>query len=210
MKDLFFDLDGTLVDSSEGIINCFKLTFQSVNLPIPELDTLRTFIGPPLESTFAKYGDQNLVDKMMSIYRRHYRDKGVNQVKLYEGIINSLNILKSQNYQLYIATSKNQEMAVKMLTDLSIIDLFEGIYGALEDSFHKADILKRAIEQRQINPKQALMIGDTHFDMVGGKAVNMTCLGVLWGFGAKESLLEHGADHLVKEPTQIPELILSL
>ena len=203
MKHLFFDLDGTLVDSSEGIINCFILTFKAVNLPVPDLTTLKTFIGPPLELTFSQYGDQFLVDKMLSTYRQHYRDEGVNQVAIFDGIEDCLTKLKSSGYQLYVATSKNQDMAVKMLADLSIDHYFDGVYGALETSYHKADILKRAIHDQQLNPRQALMIGDTHFDMVGGKTVGMACLGILWGFGDEEGLVKHGADAIIDSPAKL-------
>lgn len=209
MKDLFFDLDGTLVDSSEGIISCFTKTFTDLGLHPPDLSTLKTFIGPPLETSFSQFGDRSFIEKASTIYRQHYHDKGVNQVKLYEGIIPSLRDLKDKGYRLYIATSKNEELAIKMLTNLSIIPLFDGVYGAKKDSYTKSDILKRALIDKEIVSFQALMIGDTSFDMIGAKNLDMNALGVLWGFGQEDELVASGADKTISKPKDILKAVES-
>lgn len=210
MKYIFFDLDGTLVNSSEGIIKCFKLTFSDLGHEIPDLPTMKTFIGPPLEVTFSQFGDDHFTEKALSIYRQYYRDKGVNQVSLYDGIVSALESLKSKGYSLYIATSKNHEMAVKMVDNLNISQHFESIFGALENSFTKTDILHRAIQELNIDISQALMIGDTKFDILGGKNVGMKTMGVSWGFGLIPTLVENGADLICHHPSELNNLIHQL
>lgn len=210
MKHLFFDLDGTLADSSKGIFNCFTLTFTELGIDLPESSVVKTFIGPPLETTFAQFGDDEFVHQALSIYRQHYRDKGVNQAELYPAIKDCLEELQTAGYQLYVATSKNEPMAVKMLTELSIADYFQAVFGALETSYSKADILKRALTRYKIPVAEALMIGDTHFDITGAKSLGMRSLGVTWGFNSRQTLVDSGADEVITQPRDIIKTVESL
>lgn len=206
MKHLFFDLDGTLADSSEGILACFTATFTDLSVPIPDLEVLKSFIGPPLETSFALFGDAAFVEKAVTIYKQHYEAGGVYQAALYSGIPEALEQLTQAGYPLYVATSKNEPMAVKMLENLQIASYFRGVFGSLGND-HKADVLQRGIQTFSLTADQAVMIGDTHFDMIGGQTVGTQTLGVTWGFGTEESLLNSGAQLIAHTPEDIQKLL---
>ncbi|MGT2756749.1 HAD-IA family hydrolase [Streptococcus ovuberis] len=206
MKHLFFDLDGTLANSSPGIINSFTKTFTDLGIPLPNGETLKSFIGPPLETSFAHFGDLTFVNQAGDIYRHHYQSDGVYQVTLYDDIAETLKVLKNTGHKLYVATSKNQPMAIKMLQNLNIDHYFVEIFGSLGKD-HKADVIKRGLDKYELTPPETYMIGDTHYDMVGGKSLNLNTIGVTWGFGSEQSLLENGADFLIHQPLELLDLL---
>ena len=105
MKYIFFDLDGTLVDSSEGIETTFLHTFKLLGVPAPDKETIRTFMGPPLEVTFTNHLPKELVTKAVEIYRTYYKEIGQQQTYLYPGIKELLQQLKELGYHLFITTS---------------------------------------------------------------------------------------------------------
>lgn len=202
MKHLFFDLDGTLVDSSKGILNCFTKTFTELKVEVPPLEVLKTFIGPPLEVSFANFLEKDQVNQAVTIYRQHYQDFGIHQVSLYDGFPQALDCLIDKGVKLYIATSKHEPMAIQMLTDLGINDKFTGIFGSLGND-SKADVIQRGLDTYRISIDEAVMIGDTLYDMVGGKSLGLKTIGVTWGFGSKDSLLENGADDIINDPSEL-------
>ena len=171
MKYIFFDLDGTLVDSSEGIETTFLHTFNELGVPAPDKKTIRTFMGPPLEVTFTNHVPKELVTKAVEIYRTYYKETGQQQTYLYPAIKELLHQLKGLGYHLFITTSKNQEVSLEIAHSLGISGYFEGIYGSIPGSMHKADIIQRVMTDYQIPPAEACIIGDTKFDIIGGKNI---------------------------------------
>ncbi|MGT2887854.1 HAD hydrolase-like protein [Streptococcus didelphis] len=208
MNSILFDLDGTLVDSSLGIINAFQETFDKLQLLTPDVKVLSSYIGPPLETTFANYFDnQNDIQEAIGHFRNYYKAYGVYQVKLYEDIKKLLDKLTEANKDLYITTSKHEPMAYLMLKELGIHHYFKAIYGATEQRFVKVDLINACLKDFQIKPSDAVIIGDTLFDMIGGKRAHISCLGVTWGFGSEEELLKNGANIIAHTPLEIQDLI---
>ncbi|VTS26957.1 5'-nucleotidase [Streptococcus pseudoporcinus] len=204
MKNILFDLDGTLVDSSKGIINAFTYTFTNINLEVPDVNLLSTYIGPPLETTFSSYfSNQEDIDLAIGHFRKYYQDLGVYQVIMYEGIEEMLAQLTNSGYHLFVTTSKHEPMALHMLEELGIQTYFSGIYGSLPDRFIKADVIKACLEQENISASESLIVGDTPFDIIGGKSAGITTLGITWGFGSEIDLVKAGADYINHTPSQI-------
>ena len=207
LKYIFFDLDGTLVDSSKGIQESFEYSFKQLGKECPEESIIKSFMGPPLEVSFASVLEESQVPEAISYYRSFYKEKGIWGVRLYEGIPELLTQLKEAGYQIYVTTSKNQPTAQDLLANLAISEQFDDIFGSLPDSFHKADVLRRALRTLDANPEETIIIGDTKFDIIGGKEVGISTLGVLWGFGNQKELLENGADLLANSPKHILKIL---
>ena len=203
MKYIFFDLDGTLVDSSEGIETTFLHTFKLLGVPAPDKETIRTFMGPPLEVTFTNHLPKELVTKAVEIYRTYYKETGQQQTYLYPAIKELLHQLKGLGYHLFITTSKNQEVSLEIAHSLGISGYFEGIYGSIPGSMHKADIIQRVMTDYQIPPAEASIIGDTKFDIIGGKNIGIHTIAVSWGFAPLEDLKAQRPDTIIYHPLEL-------
>ena len=165
MQALLFDLDGTLVDSSKGIANSFQHTFDELKFPQPDAKTIRSFMGPPLISSFKATLPNSLVDQAVTIYRQYYHKKGQYESTLFPHITEALTALKNEGLQLYVTTSKYEPVALQMCQDLEIANYFNGIYGSSSDRVHKADVIQYALSTNSISSNKALIIGDTKFDL---------------------------------------------
>lgn len=207
-QQLFFDLDGTIIDSSEGIYSSIRYALEKLAHPPLSTDALRSFVGPPLIDSFRDLGfTEDKAQRAVNYYRENYRDKGMFQVKPYEAIEKTLAML-SETHEIFIATSKPEIFAKEILAYLGFNDYFKGIYGAdLENKRgEKAAVLAYALEKANGNAS-ALMIGDRSHDILGAKANGLSAIGVLYGFGSKEELLSAGAVALAEQPLELLELI---
>ena len=128
IKNLFFDLDGTLTDSSEGIVNCAIHALKYFNLPIPDRKQLLEFIGPPLRYTFPKYVKESDVEKAVQVYRERYVTIGKFENKPYDGIHELLTDLKNAGYNLYVATSKTETQTYEILEKFDLLKYLAPLY----------------------------------------------------------------------------------
>lgn len=207
-KHILFDLDGTLVNSSEGIINAFTYSFSKMNTEVPDKTLLSTFIGPPLETSFkAFFPDQEKLDQAIYHFRTFYKKTGVGQTHLYPNIKDLLQQLKVLNLSLYVTTSKFEPMATRMLEELDIDTYFDNIYGATASRFHKSDVIKDCLLDNNIAISDAVIIGDTKFDIIGAKEVGIKSIGATWGFGTAEELLVSKADAIINYPFDLVNLL---
>lgn len=204
MSFILFDLDGTLVDSSRGIKNAFHYAFRQLNFPLPSDEVLRTFIGPPLEDSFRRYfSDELEVSKAVTIYRDYYNEKGVYEVELYPDVTRMLDRLTTYGHKLYITSSKNEPMISVMLSHLGILGYFTNVYGDTATRTNKTAVIAACLAEENVPLDQAIIVGDTKYDMIGGKNTGIGTIGVTWGFGLEEELLLNGADCLCHSPLEI-------
>ena len=199
---IFFDLDGTLVDSSIGIHNAFSSTFKELGVPCPDAKTIRSFMGPPLESSFETCLPKEKISEAVQTYRSYYKEKGIYEAQLFPQIVDLLEKLSS-NYPLYITTTKNTPTAQEMTKNLGIHHFFEGIYGSSPETPHKADVIRHTLKTHQLAPEQVIIIGDTKFDMLGAQETGMQKLAVTWGFGEQADLLNYQPDYIAHKPSDI-------
>lgn len=199
---IFFDLDGTLVDSSIGIHNAFTYTFKELGVPSPDAKTIRGFMGPPLESSFATCLSKDQISEAMQIYRSYYKAKGIYEAQLFPQIIDLLEELSS-SYPLYITTTKNTSTAQDMAKNLEIHHFFDGIYGSSPEAPHKADVIHQALQTHQLAPEQAIIIRDIKFDMLGARETSIQKLPVTWGFGEQADLLNYQPDYIAHKPLEV-------
>ena len=199
---IFFDLDGTLVDSSIGIHNAFSSTFKKLGVPCPDAKTIRSFMGPPLESSFETCLPKEKISEAVQTYRSYYKEKGIYEAQLFPQIVDLLEKLSS-NYPLYITTTKNTPTAQEMTKNLGIHHFFEGIYGSSPKTPHKADVIRHTLKTHQLAPEQVIIIGDTKFDMIGAQETGLKKLAVTWGFGENADLLIYQPDFIAHDPLEV-------
>ena len=202
LSAIFFDLDGTLVDSSIGIHNGFTYTFDQLGVPSPDAKTIRGFMGPPLETSFASCLPANQIETAIQLYRSYYKEKGVYEAQLFPQIKELLTELAKQ-YPLYITTTKNTPTAVDMTSYFGIDRLFDGIYGSSPQALHKADVIRQALTTHNLDPETVVIIGDTKFDMIGAQETGIKKLAVTWGFGDDKELMNFQPDWVAHQPTDI-------
>jgi len=202
LSAIFFDLDGTLVDSSIGIHNGFTYTFDQLGVPSPDAKTIRGFMGPPLETSFASCLPAYQVETAIQLYRSYYKEKGVYEAQLFPQIKELLTELAKQ-YPLYITTTKNTPTAVDMTSYFGIDRFFDGIYGSSPQALHKADVIRQALTTHNLDPETVVIIGDTKFDMIGAQETGIKKLAVTWGFGDEKELMNFQPDWVAHQPTDI-------
>lgn len=194
-KAILFDLDGTLTDSGEGIMNCAKLALEHYGLPIPSEAELRSFVGPPLHESFVRFGvPVEEADNAIKIYRSRYIPIGKFENHPYEGIRGVLEKLKALGHTLYVATSKPEGMSVDILKHFDLDKYFDMIAGASLDRSRssKEDVIAYLLNQCG-DYDEKVMVGDTAFDVIGAKAHGIPTVGVSWGYGKVEDMENAGA-----------------
>ena len=134
-KTILFDLDGTLTDSGEGIINCVIYALERCGLPIPPRDSLRYFVGPPLHESFVKQGvPADRAEEAVAGYRERYVPTGMFENTPYPGVRELLEQLKAEGYTLYVSSSKPEWMCVEILKHFDLAKYFAQICGATMDT----------------------------------------------------------------------------
>ena len=198
-KSILFDLDGTLTDSGEGIINCAIYTLEHYGLPIPSREELRVIVGPPLHESFVRFGvpeeeAENAVEK----YRERYIPIGAYENTPYPGIRELLERLQSEGHRLYVATSKPEGMSIDILKHFDLDKYFTKICGAsLDTSRSTKDAVIAYLLKECGAQENAIMVGDTAFDVLGAKTHGIPTIGVSWGYGTVESMEQAGAAQIV-------------
>lgn len=209
-KAILFDLDGTLTDSGEGIMNCAKFALEHYNLPIPSEAELRTFVGPPLHDSFIRFGvPAEEADNAVKIYRSRYIPIGAFENYPYEGICEVLEKLKAVGHTLYVATSKPEKMSIEILKHFCMHHYFDIICGASMDTSRssKADVIAYLLSQCG-DYDQKIMVGDTAFDVIGAKAHNIPTVGVSWGYGKVEDMENAGAFAIAHTMDELLNILL--
>ena len=214
MRDawIFFDLDGTLTDSGEGIIKCARLALSHYDIYPPTDEEMRVFVGPPLRDTFAKFGvPVSKVEEAVRIYRSRYTTVGKYENTPYEGILELLSRLRDEGYRLFVATSKPEDMAVDILNHFDMAKYFDMICGAVRtaDRDSKEKVISYLLDQapKDALPSSVVMVGDTHFDVVGANAHGIPTVGVAWGYGKAEDMLAAGAIAVADTPQALYDIL---
>lgn len=214
-KYLFFDLDGTLTDSHEGITKSVSYALVNLGYKEPEnLDDLFCFIGPPLKDSFMKYYDMDeaTATEAVRIYRERYSVTGLYENWPYEGIPELLSKLKKEGRVLIIASSKPTAFVLNILNKFELREYFDIVSGADFAGLkgEKEDVIKEALKQLEISQdklKEVVMIGDRHYDINGAKFFGIDSIGVNYGFKQSENELEEaGATYVVDTVEELAKL----
>lgn len=207
---LFFDMDGTLIDSEVGITRCVAHALSRMGLEVPSDEELRRWIGPSLRTSFAPLlHDAARVEQAVEHYRERFESHGWAEHTVYAGIDETVRALHAAGHRLAIVTAKNEPHARKIAAHLPFGHLFEEVIGATPDGSrsHKPELIGEALRRLALAPGQCVMIGDRHMDIEGARHHGMRGIGVLWGFGGEVELRAAGALHIAMTPTHLPMLL---
>ena len=207
IKYLFFDLDGTLTDSSEGIYNCIEYALNRYGVTVEDRSILRKYIGPPLTAAFSDYFTGERIQDAVLAYRERYKEIGWKENRVYDGIPEALARLKDAGYILVMATSKPETYAKWIAEFFDFAKYFDFICGASFDGTvaTKAEVFRHAMEESGARQEEIFMIGDRYYDVKGAMEFGVKTLGVTYGFGTKEELTEAGAAAIAETPAEIAE-----
>lgn len=209
---LFFDLDGTLIDSAEGIYACARHAMEAVGADVPDAAVLRSWIGPPLRDTFHLQfnEDAERATAALTAYRDLYAREGWCMFHVYAGIPELLSALADAGHRMAVVTSKGEAFAQKVLASLPFAERFETICGTSADGSRRAkpDLVAEALRRLDARAADAVMIGDRLYDILGARAHGLGSIGVLWGFGERAELEGAGADAVVESPQALERLLL--
>ena len=210
-KSILFDLDGTLTDSGEGIINCAILALEHYGLPIPSREEMRVFVGPPLTESFIQHGvPADKAEEAVAIYRSRYIPIGKYENNPFPGIRELLETLHEMGYKLYVATSKPEGMSIDILKHFDLDRYFTRICGASMDSSRNAkEAVIEYLMETTGERENMVMVGDTKFDVLGAKHHGIPCIGVSWGYGTVEDMENAGAAAIVHTPDELLKLLLA-
>lgn len=211
-KNILFDLDGTLTDPAIGITNSVMYALNKYNIKVSDRSELYKFIGPPLITSFKSYYGFTEAQAMdaVAFYREYYAPKGIYENVLYDDIPRMLNELKSMGCKIYLATSKPEDFAIKILKFFQIDQYFDFIGGATMDEKRttKIEVIKYVIEKGGIEDmSKAVMVGDREYDILGAHNVGMPSIGVLYGYGSLRELSGAGANYYANTAMDIVKIV---
>ena len=214
-RSVLLDLDGTLIDSQPGIIASSLAALRALGHDPGETLDIKSVIGPPLEdmllTLLQAHGDDR-IGEAVAAYRQHYSESGLLGSEAYPGISGALQEMRRAGLRIYLATSKREVFARRILENLKLATYFDGIYGSVPGGKldHKPELLAHILSEEDICASHSLMVGDRRHDIVGAHAVNMRGLGVLWGYGSRDELEAAGADQLVELTADLARVVLSI
>lgn len=206
--NILFDLDGTLTDPYQGITKCLVYALDRLGQPAPPPASLKWCIGPPLMKSFATLldtDDGDLVQKAVAFYRERFGSVGLFENEVYDGIHGMLHAVQKRGNTLYLATSKPQVYADRIVDHFGLRPYFTGVYGSERDGTRsdKPSLLAYVLKRASIPVSDAVMVGDREHDMIGAQANGMVGLGVLWGYGSREELASSGARRCAATPQEL-------
>jgi len=194
-----------LTDSKPGIVACIRYALEKLGTDIgPDID-LEPYIGPPLADTFASLCPGIDVELAIGFYRERFTSKGLYENSVYDGIEACLEKLKTRTESIFVATSKATVYSERIISHFGLDGYFKVIYGSHLDGRlgNKVELLSHLLQRENIDPADAVMIGDRKFDIIAARSNAIRSIGVLWGYGSERELREAGADELCRHPDQL-------
>ncbi|MEB9683639.1 phosphoglycolate phosphatase [Bacillus thuringiensis serovar pingluonsis] len=208
-----FDLDGTLTDPKEGIVNSVLYALKKVGIEELHISELDSFIGPPIQQSFVERYNMNEgeVERAVFYFREYLKQSGLLENNIYDGIPNLLKQLKDTGNHLFIATSKPTVLAEQVIEHFQLTNYFEDIIGSNLDGtrIKKEEIIAHILQtNEELNKEEIVMIGDRKHDIIGANQNGIASIGVLYGYGSETELTEVGVTHIANDVKELHHLCL--
>lgn len=204
---ILFDLDGTLTDPKIGITKSIAYALKFFDISIENLDSLCKYIGPPLVDSFMDFGfSKEKALEAVDKYREYFKDYGIFENEVYEGVAELLQKLKERKKKIMLATSKPEVFAKQILEHFGLLQYFDFVGGSEfnGDRAEKSEVIQYVLKEGKVTDKaKAVMIGDRKYDILGAKEVGIDSIGVLNGYGDQEELIAAGADAIVSSVCEL-------
>ncbi len=212
---LFFDLDGTLTDPKEGITKSVQYALEKEGYGKPPLESLMSFIGPPLHAEFCRYChvDEEEGKRLVSVYRERFATVGLFENKVFPGIVPMLARLQKAGKVLAVATSKPTVFTERILDKFDLTPYFDVVVGSNLDGSRcvKSQVIEEVINRLSLKEEdrpRCLMIGDRKHDIAGAKECGIASAGVLFGYSQDNELALAGADYLIPTVRRLEQFLL--
>ena len=213
---IFFDLDGTLTDSKEGVVNCVRYAAQKLGGPQLDDETVLKFIGPPLQDSFMRYcgfsAEKGL--EAVQVFRERYVPVGQYENRPGPGLVEMCRRLREKGYVLALASSKPEELCVSICDRFGFAPYLSATTDSPPDGdWEKADVIREAMRRlglTETDKPAILMVGDRKFDVLGAKECGIDCAGVeFFGYAAPGELAQAGAVAVVSNAEELEQFILT-
>ena len=212
VRAVLFDWDGTVADTRPGIFNSVRYAIGQYGIADKPDDELRYFIGPPLYDGFEHvFGvSPELANELTDTYRVYYRDKGIFECNVYEGVGDLLRELHDAGVKTAVVSSKPKEFLDRLVEHFGLAEHLDAVVGPAMDNHNsnKTVLVNQALKELMLLPSTVAMIGDRHFDMEGAKAAGVSAVGVLYGYGTEEELCKAGADAICDQVADLRGFLL--
>lgn len=214
---ILFDLDGTLIDSGNGVRNAVAYSLRKLGITPPEnLRELDRFIGPPLTESYDQFYHipQETIPHAIDLFQEYYRGGGLYESQVYDGIPELLDRLNAAGRRLLVATSKPEMFAKPLLAKMGLAEKFAFIAGADGEGTARSE--KNAVIQYALSScgitdlSSVVMVGDRKYDINGANFFGIDSIGILWGFGDAAELNAAGATYLAETPKAVGDLLLNI
>ena len=212
IQNVLFDLDGTLTDSSPGIVNSIKYALEKMSIFENDDQKLTSFVGPSLYKTFSEnyFNEEQDVKQALVHYREYFAKTGIYENALYNGVMELLESIKSRDLKIALATAKPTYFSNIILKHFKINHYFDVVIGShlTGTRTEKKEIIHEVIDQLGLpNGNHCVMIGDREYDIIGGKHHEMHTIGVNYGYAKKGELLLQNPSFIVNSPKEIQNIL---
>ncbi len=206
---MLFDFDGTVADNSEGIYNCIKYALEKKGLPSLPAETLRKFIGPSLFDSFMWHctDEESVAEELVALYRERYAPVGTTEVRIYDGMRETLEKLRAKGIKTAVCSSKPYDFVRKIAKEQRLESLFDGFFcpGFSCHISDKSGLALEAMARFGVAKEECVLIGDTRFDVEAAEKAGIESIGVLYGFSGEGELDK--ADFVAADAGDIYKLI---
>lgn len=212
--NILLDLDGTLTDPGTGIVACLQHALARLGRPVVPAKELCRFIGPPLHDSLCELLETNdpaSVNQALSFYRERYSTQGLYENEVYPGIEDALKNLRDRGDILFVATSKPEPFASRIIDHFRLADYFQRVWGSELNGTRsdKSSLIAHILDKEGLNPQETVMVGDRFHDAVGARANRVIPVGVLWGYGDERELEIAQCKVLLRTTAELASLVIA-